>query len=94
MAPKQSTRLVAVGTFVHSQTRQELEFLHNTVICVDGHGKIAKIDKAAEQEDVQAKAHAAIDELGWKREEVDWHVCETGQYFFPGFIGRPPHHPQ
>lgn len=77
-----------MGTFVHSTSRQVVEFLHNSVVCVDETGKIVRIEKDVGEGELQTKAQAAIDELEWPREDVHWHVCEPGQFFFPGFIGE------
>ena len=89
MTAKQPKRLVVTGTFVHSRSRQELEFMHNTVVCVDGNGKIVAIENASDGNRLEEMALAVIDKLGWdsKDDDIVWHTCEPGQFFFPGFIG-------
>lgn len=78
--------LVLLGTFVHSQSRRELEFLHNAVVCVDQKGKIVRIERDL-GEGLKEAAEKILEELSWAAAEVEWHICKDGQFFFPGFIG-------
>ncbi|PNY29864.1 Fuanine deaminase [Tolypocladium capitatum] len=78
-----------LGTFVHSKTREELEFLHDAAVAVDGRGQIAGIDAASGG--VEAAKEKLLRRLGWGEGEVDVHACEPGQFFFPGFIDTHLH---
>lgn len=64
--------------------------MHNTVVCVDGNGKIVAIENASDGNRLEEMALAVIDKLGWdsKDDDIVWHTCEPGQFFFPGFIGK------
>lgn len=76
---------VIFGTFIHSKTRQELEYLHDAAIFVDGDGKIAKI---AENSGNWESALQHLEELGWDKGDVAVAGCQEGQFFFPGFLGE------
>lgn len=68
-------RTVYYGTFIHSKSLSELEYLEKAV-GVDENGKIALIVNSGEQ---------VPDD--WKdAKEVR---ARTNQFFFPGFIGSP-----
>lgn len=73
-------RKIFYGSFIHSKSRTELEYLHKTHVFVDEHGKIVKIDDG-----VLTRAWEAV---GWEEHEVDVVVAEEGEFFFPGFIGE------
>ena len=75
-----------LGTFVHSKTRRELEFLHDAAIAVDKHGRIAGID--ATSGNVDAAKDKLLGSLGWREADVEIHACRQGQFLFPGFIGE------
>ena len=72
-----------MGTFVHSRSRAELEYLHETAVCVDEKGVIVKIDK-----EHAGDVKSLVDSLGWSVEDVEVQRCQEGQFFFPGFIGK------
>lgn len=76
-------RQVFVGTFVHSKSRTELDYLHDSVVCVDEHGVIVKVERGCGAE----ATTALLESLGWPEAEVDVVACKEGQFFFPGFIG-------
>lgn len=80
-------RQIFYGTFIHSKSRTELEYLHKTHVFVDEHGKIVKIKKFDSEEQDLSKVWEVV---GWKEDEVDVIVAEEGQFFFPGFIGESP----
>jgi len=80
----QTTRSLYLGTFIHSKSLEELEFLHNSGIFVSENGKIVAIEPDCDQ----VKAEEVIfPTLGWSRGEVFVRVAKAGQFFFPGFIG-------
>ncbi|KAM0438811.1 hypothetical protein ACHAPT_001571 [Fusarium lateritium] len=82
---------VFVGTFISSKSPQELNYLHNAVICVDGEGRIARVDK---EPGSVSKLEKTLKLLGWAPSEVEIHVAQPGQFFFPGFIDSHVHAPQ
>lgn len=77
--------LVLLGTFIHSKTRQELEFLHDAAVGVDQKGTIVAIEQA--DGDVKAAQAKLLEALSWSEDEVETQACKPGQFFFPGFIG-------
>ncbi|TEA19477.1 putative guanine deaminase [Colletotrichum sidae] len=77
------------GTFIHSKTREELEYLHNTAVAVDASGTIVAVNKTCAtsreaEDDVCSK-------LGWRHGEFDVRIAKEGQFFFPGFIDTHVH---
>ncbi|KAL6860487.1 hypothetical protein ACO1O0_004515 [Amphichorda felina] len=80
-------RQVFVGTFVHSKSRTELDYLHDSVVCVDEHGVIVKVERGCGAE----ATTALLESLGWPEAEVDVVACKEGQFFFPGFIDTHVH---
>ncbi|PHH89887.1 hypothetical protein CDD83_5027 [Cordyceps sp. RAO-2017] len=83
---------VLLGTFVHSKTRQELEFLHEAAVGVDKHGKIVGIESG--HGSVEAAKEQLLASLGWKEDEVKVTACRREQFFFPGLIDTHVHAPQ
>jgi guanine deaminase len=86
MSPQR--KLLLLGTFVHSRTQQDLEFLHNAGIAVDAEGKIAAVERDAAAADVSETKARLLKRLGWNEAEVDVTVAAEGQFFFPGFVGE------
>ena len=82
MAPL-TRRQVFLGTFIHSKSRTELDYLHDSAVCVDEHGVIVKVERGCGVETVTP----LLESLGWSEAEVDVVTCKEGQFFFPGFIG-------
>lgn len=78
-------RKIFYGTFIHSKSRTELEYLHKTHVFVDEFGKIVKI-KTFEPDD--AALQEVWEAVGWEKHEVDLVVAKEGEFFFPGFIGE------
>ncbi|KAG8406970.1 hypothetical protein J3458_020477 [Metarhizium acridum] len=76
---------VLLGTFVHSKSRTELEYIHNAGVAVDHGGKIVAI--ARDCESVNAARDKVLEETGWTQGNIDVVACGEGQFFFPGFIG-------
>ncbi|KAL7921681.1 hypothetical protein ACQKWADRAFT_294968 [Trichoderma austrokoningii] len=91
MSPQR--KLLLLGTFVHSKTQQQLEFLHNAGVAVDEQGKIAAIERDVEDGKSEAKARL-LQQLGWNEAEVDVTEAAEGQFFFPGFVDTHIHAPQ
>ena len=82
-------RKVFLGTFIYPRTREELAYLHDTVVCVDEKGKIAAVKEGIDWAVVQDEV---LSELGWKVDEVLVRRCAEGDFFFPGFVGSSlPH---
>jgi hypothetical protein len=82
-------RWLFLGSFIHSKNLEELEFLHDTAICVDEKGVIVAIEPGCEQTKAE---ESLLPKLGWTKGEVTIKVAKPGQFFFPGFIGSsfPP----
>ncbi|KAI1659993.1 guanine deaminase [Daldinia decipiens] len=80
-----------LGLFIHSVKLGELQYLHDTAVCVDKSGKIV----AVEQQYDQKKAEETLyPKLGWKTDDVTVTIAKEGQFFFPGFIDTHIHAPQ
>ncbi|KAK3294085.1 uncharacterized protein B0H64DRAFT_325976 [Chaetomium fimeti] len=88
MAPRNKLFL---GLFIHSTALNELEYLHNTAVCVDGKGTIVAVEKDCDED--KAK-QTVFPRLGWVEAEVEVVKAEEGQFFFPGFIDTHIHAPQ
>jgi guanine deaminase len=80
-----TTKKLFLGSFVHSKALDELEYLHNTAVCVDESGTIV----AVEEECDEAKAkETVLPRLGWGEADVEVVKAKDSQFFFPGFIGE------
>ncbi|KAI1340434.1 guanine deaminase [Xylariaceae sp. FL0016] len=77
-----------LGTFIHSKKLGELEYLHNTAVCVDTSGKIVAIEQNCSQQKAMSALNA---KLGWSLDTVSVTVAKDGQFFFPGFIDTHVH---
>lgn len=84
-----------LGTFIHPTAPNELTYLHDTAVFVDGAtGKIAAIEPAAAQDEVLVR-------LGWTAAETQTHDVSTSnttssssggkRFFFPGLIDTHIH---
>jgi guanine deaminase len=82
----QGRRQLFLGTFVHSKSKTELEYLHDAVVAVNEQGVILSISSNCK--DLSAAAHAAREAAHWEENSVDTYKCQDGQFFFPGFIGE------
>ena len=69
---------------MHSKTLEELEFLHDTAVCVDENGVIVAVESNCDQ--TKAK-ETLFPKLGWATGDVSIRSARAGQFFFPGFIG-------
>jgi len=78
------TRQAVVGTFIHSKTKAELEYAHETVLLIDENGIIAKKGPAKD-------LSALIASLGWDESSVSVTRSPPGGFFFPGFIDTHIH---
>ncbi|KAL2267023.1 hypothetical protein VTJ83DRAFT_4300 [Remersonia thermophila] len=77
-----------LGTFVHSKSLAELEFLHDGAVFVNESGAIVAIEESCDE----AKAKKEIfSRLGWAETDVDIVRAKNGQFFFPGFIDTHIH---
>lgn len=81
---KEQKNQVFIGTFIHSKKLDELEYLHDTAVCVDKSGKIAAVEP---QCDIRKAEETLYRKLGWDAAEVNVTVGMDGEFFFPGFIG-------
>lgn len=75
-------KTIYTGTFIHSKSLGEVEFLHETAVLVDEAGKIIAIKPCASSHD------ELFAEVGWAPAEVEVKACGKEQFFFPGFIGN------
>ncbi|KAK7956350.1 Guanine deaminase [Apiospora aurea] len=81
-----------VGTFVHSKSLNQLDYLHDAAVAVDTSGKIVAIEPRCGH---QGKAvETMCSKLGWEAAEVQVQACNEGRFFFPGFIDTHIHAPQ
>ncbi len=74
-----------LGSFVHSKSLDELEFLHNAAAFVDEKGVIVAVEQNS---DLKKAEETIYPKLGWSGGEVSVRAAELGQFFFPGFIGQ------
>ena len=81
-----SCRSVFLGTFIHSKSLEELEFLHDTAIFVDEKGTIVAIESRCDRKTAE---EIVFPKLGWMKGEVMVNIAKPGQFYFPGFIGAP-----
>jgi len=78
------------GSFIHSKTLAELEYLHGTAVAVDSAGKIVAV--APGHADPAAAAAALFPTLGWAPADVDIVQAKSeSHFFFPGFIDTHLH---
>ncbi|KAI1828514.1 guanine deaminase [Xylaria intraflava] len=87
--PKLAKNQIFFGTFVHSKSLGELEYLHSTTVCVDASGTIVAVETNNSQ-------HKAIEilcaRLGWSLDDVTITVArDEHQFFFPGLIDTHVH---
>ncbi|KAB2579979.1 putative guanine deaminase protein [Lasiodiplodia theobromae] len=80
-------KTIYLGAFVHCKSLQELDICEKGAIGVDERGKIAFIERGAEDLDLIFKQHH-----GWTAAKVV-RVKDKG-FFFPGFIDTHIHAPQ
>jgi len=73
-----------LGSFIHSRSLDELEYLHDSAICVDENGVIVAIEKDC---DLKKAEETLLPKLGWSTGDVTVKTAKPGQFFFPGFIG-------
>ncbi|KAI1173890.1 guanine deaminase [Nemania sp. FL0916] len=87
--PGKDKNQVFLGTFVHSKSLGELEYLHNAAVCVDASGKIVAIEPNCNQQKAVETLYAG---LGWTLDDVSVTVArDSRQFFFPGFIDTHIH---
>ena len=85
-----SSRSLFLGTFIHSKSLEELEFLHDTAVCVDEKGTIVAITQGCDRSKAE---EIVLPRLGWKKGDVTVNTAKEGQFYFPGFIGLYSQHP-
>jgi guanine deaminase len=73
-----------LGSFIHSKSLDELEYLHDSAVCVDEKGVIVAIEKGC---DLKKAEVTLFPKLGWSARDVTVKTAKPGQFFFPGFIG-------
>ncbi|KAH8911500.1 Metallo-dependent hydrolase [Coniochaeta sp. PMI_546] len=79
---------VYYGTFIHSKTLDELEYLHKTAVFVDKEGKIVAVERDC---DLDKATATVFPRLGWEGSDVVTEKIREGQFFFPGFIDTHLH---
>ncbi|KAM0273961.1 hypothetical protein ACHAQH_008081 [Verticillium albo-atrum] len=77
-----------LGTFIHSKSRESLEYLHKTAVCVDRYGAIAAIEPDC---DLNRARTELFPRLEWDESLVTVTTASPGQFFFPGFIDTHVH---
>ena len=82
---------ILLGTFVHSKSRSELDYLHNAAVAVDASGTIVAVSRDCD--DLGAAKSKVLQETGWNVDDVQVVEAGEGQFFFPGFIGMFCVHP-
>ncbi|QUC16673.1 uncharacterized protein UV8b_00914 [Ustilaginoidea virens] len=88
-APASRMSKILLGTFIHSKSRAQLEYLHNAAVAVDKDGTIVALAK--DDHSADAAKDKALRDMGWDVNEVDVVRCEEGQFFFPGFVDTHVH---
>ena len=78
-------RQLFLGTFIHSRTREALEYLHDTAVFVDEAGTIVAVERECDARGAEERVYPR---LGWTTASVTVTACKEGQFFFPGFIGE------
>ncbi|KAL5614327.1 hypothetical protein BROUX41_004433 [Berkeleyomyces rouxiae] len=77
-----------LGNFVHSRSREELVYWHDTAVAVSADGVIVAIQLDCNE--ARAKAEL-LPGLKWALEEVEITTTADKQFFFPGFIDTHIH---
>lgn len=77
-----------LGSFVHSKALDELEYLHNTAVCVDAAGTIVAVEKDCGEAEARG---TLFPRLGWAADDVEVVSAADGQFFFPGFVDTHLH---
>ena len=84
MSDHTSGRSLFLGTFIHSKSLNDLEYLQKTAVLVDEKGVIVAVEPNCDQTKAEELLYP---KLGWSREHVVVRTAKAGQFFFPGFIG-------
>lgn len=90
--PMPTPNQLFLGTFIHPTAPNELTYLHDTAVFVDGAtGKIVAIETSSAREEV-------LERLGWSAAQTKVHDTSTGEaipsgkrFFFPGLIDTHIH---
>ena len=69
---------------MHSRSRENLEYLHETGVFVNGEGVIVAIESDCDRSRAEDEI---VPRLGWDKTQVEVVNSKKGQFFFPGFIG-------
>ena len=85
MSAHSPQRALYLGSFVHSKSLDELDYLHDTAVFVDEKGVIIAIEPKCDQKRAE---ETIFPRLGWKTGEVSIRTSKPGQFYFPGFIGQ------
>jgi guanine deaminase len=84
MSLRPKIKSLYLGSFIHSKSLDELEYLHDTAVCVDENGVIVAIEK---DYDLKKAEETLFPKLHWAIGDVTVKTAKPGQFFFPGFIG-------
>ncbi|KAK4192395.1 putative guanine deaminase [Podospora australis] len=89
---------IFLGTFIHSRSLTELEYLHNAAVAVDAEGLIVAIEKDLDLSTpslTRSAAHSLLSKLNWDDSSSSVEITSTNpsksQFFFPGFIDTHLH---
>ncbi|XXG94118.1 hypothetical protein Hte_000370 [Hypoxylon texense] len=84
---------IFLGTFIHSIKLGELQYMHDTAVCVDRSGKIVAVEPQCDME-VEKFKETLCQKLEWDVHDLALTITKEGQFFFPGFIDTHIHAPQ
>ncbi|KAF4998352.1 hypothetical protein FGRMN_3232 [Fusarium graminum] len=84
-----SKKQAFVGTFISSKNPKELNYHHDSLVCVDEEGRIVKVDTEGVSQD--QIGDRLLKTLGWELSEVNLYIAKPGEFFFPGFVDSHVH---
>ncbi|EXF77796.1 guanine deaminase [Colletotrichum fioriniae PJ7] len=87
-AQSQPRNKLFLGSFIHSKTKEQLEYLHDAAVCVDAAGTIVAVEAECDLKRAEAEV---LPRLGWAVGDVEVCAGKEGQFFFPGFIDTHVH---
>ncbi|KAI1764569.1 guanine deaminase [Hypoxylon sp. FL1150] len=82
---------IFLGTFIHSVKLGELEYLHDTAVCVDKDGRIVAVEPQCDLKNIK---ETMCQKLSWEPHDLAITITKEGQFFFPGFVDTHIHAPQ
>ncbi len=85
MSHHPTVKSLFLGSFIHSKSLDELEYFHDSAVCIDENGTIVAVEK---EYDFKKAEEILFPKLGWSAEDVTVKIAKPGQFYFPGFIGQ------